>query len=105
MLKQERYTDGEYEKMYLFAMQKDKVQSAIEVNEHQKFFGQNVVVTRGRKIPVGTQGVVFYLSRKHYGQNRWFGYATRVGIKTADGVKYWTSTDNIELCSTAGGAQ
>lgn len=99
MLKQERYTDTEYANIYQFAAQHDNLQGMTEIQDHQKFFGKRVKVVRGRKLTVGTIGEVFYLSRKHYGKNRWFGFSTRVGIKTGGGEVFWTSTDNIELCS------
>lgn len=101
MLNQERYPDSEYEKIRLFAAQSDNAQAMIEVDEHRKFFGKRVKVVKGRKCPIGAVGVVFYLCRKQYGQNQWFGFSTRVGIKTDNGETLWTSTDNIELLEVA----
>lgn len=97
MLNQERYPDSEYEKLWLYAAKHDNTQAMIEVQEHQKFFGNRVEVVKGRKCPLGVVGVVFYLCRKHFGTNQWFGYETRVGIKADDGNVYWTSTKNIKL--------
>lgn len=97
MLNQERYPDSEYEKLWLYAAQRDNTQAMIEVQEHQKFFGNRVEIVKGRKCPLGVVGVVFYLCRKHFGTNQWFGYETRVGIKADDGNVYWTSTKNIKL--------
>lgn len=97
MLNQERYPDSEYEKLWLYAAKHDNTQAMIEVQEHQKFFGNRVEIVKGRKCPLGVVGVVFYLCRKHFGTNQWFGYETRVGIKADDGNVYWTSTKNIKL--------
>ena len=97
MLNQERYPDSEYEKLWLYAAQHDNAQAMIEVREHQKYFGKRVEIVKGRKCPLGVVGVIFYLCRKHFGTNQWFGFETRIGIKADDGKVYWTSTKNIKL--------
>ena len=97
MLRQERYPDSEYEEIWLYAAKHDKTQAMIEVQEHQKYFGNRVEIVKGRKCPHGVVGVVFYLCRKHFGSNQWFGFDTRIGIKADDGNVYWTSTKNIRL--------
>lgn len=97
MLKQERYTDAEYHNIYQFAAQHDNLQGMTEIRDHQEFFGKRVKIVKGRKCPIGVVGDVFYLCRKHYGQNQWFGFSTRIGIKTDGSEVFWTSTDNIEI--------
>lgn len=49
--------------------------------------GTEVVVVSGRKVPLGTRGVVF-----HEGDGK---YGPRVGFKDAEGKKHWTSTSNV----------
>lgn len=51
--------------------------------------GKTVRVTKGRKVPIGTEGEVFWL-----GENR---YGWRVGIKDADGTVHWTAEANVEV--------
>lgn len=53
--------------------------------------GQEIVVIRGRKIPLGTRGTVFWVGETKYG---W-----RVGFKGADGMEQWTDANNVELAS------
>jgi|688.fasta_scaffold01222_48 hypothetical protein len=48
-----------------------------------------VKVVRGRKVPVGTMGKVFWA-----GKNQW---GLRVGLKTDKGTVYWTSVANVEV--------
>jgi hypothetical protein len=51
--------------------------------------GATVTVVRGKKVPVGTSGVVFWT-----GDGPW---GPRVGFKTADGVTHWTAAANVEV--------
>lgn len=53
--------------------------------------GKEITVTRGRKIPHGTTGVVFYS-----GEGQW---GWRIGFKTADGSELWIDAHNVELTS------
>ena len=53
--------------------------------------GQEVTVVKGRKIPKGTTGIVFYSGEGEWG---W-----RIGFKTADGQELWTNLQNVELTS------
>lgn len=51
--------------------------------------GQRVVVVRGRKVPVGTSGICFYV-----GEGQW---GWRVGFTTDSGETIWTNANNVEL--------
>lgn len=51
--------------------------------------GKTVRVIKGRKVPVGTEGVV---KVRHEGQWGW-----SVLITTADGAEVWTSDSNVEV--------
>jgi len=51
--------------------------------------GRNVEVFRGRKVPVGTTGRVFW-----YGDT---AYGARVGIETLEGVKHFTAASNVRV--------
>lgn len=50
--------------------------------------GCPVMVTRGRKIPKGTTGRVFWIGQKQYG--------VRVGFEADDGVTHWTDINNVD---------
>ena len=96
-LKQQRYSDEEYTNLYMYAVRTDNLEAATEINEHRRFFGQQVRVIKGRKVPIGTTGEVVYLSRKHYGQNQWFGFETYIGIKDEHGATHYTNLKNVEI--------
>jgi len=59
----------------------------LEFNRVHK--GKFVVVARGRKVPKGTRGQVFWI-----GNN---GYGTSVGIITATGEKHFTALANVDV--------
>ena len=50
--------------------------------------GTEVVVVRGRKTPIGTEGVVFWLGEDNYGN-------ANAGIKDAEGNTIWTAVSNL----------
>ena len=64
------------------------------------FYEKEVTVVKGRKVPIGTAGKVFWLGsydNSKYG-DPWGIYTTfRCGIKDSEDNVYWTSVDNIEL--------
>ena len=53
--------------------------------------GSIVVVTKGKKVPVGTTGMVFWL-RRYDCKNGIFGY-TRIGIKTCNSEVFFLPAD------------
>lgn len=56
--------------------------------------GQQVTVVKGRKVPVGTTGEVFWVGQSKYG-----GF--RVGLKDAEGETHWTAAANVQSMSEA----
>jgi len=62
--------------------------------------GRRVKVTKGWKIPVGTEGVVFWAGRFRYGRGR-FQTTDRVGIELADGRRVFTDASNIQVVQPA----
>lgn len=61
---------------------------------HQRLYdmkGQEVTVVKGRKIPIGTNGIVFYV-----GEGQW---GWRVGFKDSAGNEQWTDATNVKLSS------
>ena len=60
--------------------------------------GKEVVVVKGRKVPIGTKGVVFWRKEVNYDRyNRWYKATMRIGIKDSDGVVYWLNESNVEV--------
>lgn len=102
MLEQRVYNAQEITEVIRFAHQVDNAQAAIEASDHLKYFGKAVIVIKGRKVPTGTTGTVFWLARKSYSRNQWFGYVTRIGIKDKDGTVYFTSAENVTIAGKEG---
>ena len=94
MIKQQQYTKDQYHKMYMSAMLMDNFQAAAEVLDHQEFYGNTVEVFKGRKVPIGTKGVVVAVVRKSF-CGPW-DYFTSVCIKTDCGETYWTNKENVK---------
>jgi hypothetical protein len=55
--------------------------------------GMPVRVVKGRKVPIGTEGHVFWSDADKY--SRTGGW--RIGFKDAAGETHWTSADNVEV--------
>lgn len=74
--------------------------AAREIAEFQEVFGKRVRVIKGRKVPLGTEGVVFWVKRydnSKYG-DPWGIYSnTRVGLKDDAGNTYFTAFNNVIL--------
>ena len=100
MLEQRIYTPKEIDQIWSYAMKNDNTQAAIEAKDHGKVWGKVVKIVKGRK-NIGFVGQVFWLTRKHYGRNQWFGYQTRIGIKGENNEVVWTSVENIEVIAHA----
>lgn len=60
--------------------------------------GRNVRVVAGRKVPKGTEGVVFY-NRLHPIRvgGRTVRVERRIGFRDADGTTHFTSESNLEV--------
>ena len=66
----------------------------------KKYYHKNVTVVRGRKVPKGTVGEVFWMNAYNNSkyQDLWGIYTTiRIGIRTSSDQVYWTNLDNVEL--------
>ena len=66
----------------------------IALDEGQLIFGQEVVTVKGRKVAVGTTGVIFWTEIDNgfaYGD----GKVTRVGFKDAQGNAHFTAATNV----------
>lgn len=65
-----------------------------------RFGNKKVKVVKGRKVPIGTEGVVFWMGSYCNSPYRdpWGIYTTyRCGIRDEAGDIHWTAVDNIEL--------
>nr|DAX92158.1 MAG TPA: hypothetical protein [Caudoviricetes sp.] len=94
------YTEKQLLELNFYFISKGNLNAATYVNDYRKFFGKTVEVVKGRKVPKGIKGVVFWLKRQCYGKygDPWGIYSTtRCGLKTEEGTVYWTDIKNLEL--------
>lgn len=76
------------------AVERLLAQSAAEARTVEK--GKTVVVVKGRKVPIGTEGVVFWKGIDKFKSNHYVT-AYRIGFKDADGETHWTAESNVEV--------
>lgn len=69
------------------AAESRRIEAAIA--EMRALKGQTVKVVKGRKVPVGTIGDVFWVGEGKYG---W-----RVGFEDHEGTTHWTDVSNVEV--------
>ena len=79
---------------------KGNLNAAREISEFQEVYNKRVKVVKGRKVPHGTEGVVFWVKRydnSKYG-DAWGIYSnTRIGFKDDEGQAFFTAFDNVVL--------
>lgn len=69
--------------------------------KYQKY--DKVRVVKGQKVPLGTEGEIFWISEPQmYGQSRFATTTYRIGIRDAKGQVHWTYDRNIELFEREG---
>lgn len=74
--------------------------AALEVKHFRNVYNRVARVVKGRKVPIGTQGTVFWVKRYDYSKHGdpWGIYSdTKVGIRDAAGKAWFTSIENIEV--------
>lgn len=59
--------------------------------------GATVKVVKGRKVPIGTEGTVFWIGEDQYSRVG----AMRLGFKDAEGTTHWTALSNVESVTPA----
>ena len=95
-----KYTNEQLQRLKFEALKRENLNAAKEINDFIDFYGKLVKVVKGRKVPLGTIGNVFWLKRYDNSKynDRWGIYSTtRIGIKTNDGKTFFTSLGNVVL--------
>lgn len=54
--------------------------------------GDQVVVVKGRKVPIGVEGEMFWMKEQKFGRNT----TVRIGIKDSEGEVHWTYLKNVK---------
>lgn len=96
-MKLNKMTESELERYEEYCVNAGNLEALVEIRKHREFYGHEVKVVKGRKIPHGTQGVVFYVERIHYGYQWWKGWSTRVGLKDDNGNVFFTDSNNLQV--------
>lgn len=69
-----------------------------EIGVFEEYLDKTVSVTSGRKVPVGTVGVVFWVGMVNYSKyGNWWSWEARIGFKTDDGATHFTAEKNVEV--------
>ena len=88
-------------RLWLRAAYHKQVSECLKHNENSASLvevGKTVKVVKGRKVPIGTVGKVFWRKKVNYDKyNRWYNATYRLGIKDDDGNVYWTNESNVEV--------
>lgn len=81
---------------YAAALRFEDLKTAAAAAARKPAIGKTVKVVKGRKVPKGTVGDVFYAA-----PGRKFSYydrpADRIGLRTADGATFFTAASNVEV--------
>ena len=74
--------------------------ASVEISDFIRYYGKLVKVVKGRKVPKGTTGVVFWVKRydnSKYGDPWGIDSTTKVGIRDDKGQAHFTAICNVEL--------
>lgn len=94
------YTDADLLKLENAMVARGELFCARVVYLVRMYHNKRVKVVKGRKVPLGTEGNLFWMGtycRSPYGDPWGIYTSIRVGIKDDAGNVHWTSVDNIEL--------
>ncbi len=86
--------------MMMFFAEKGNTKAMDTIAKVQRYYHQRVKVVKGRKVPIGTEGICFWMGEYDNSKydDPWGIYtATHIGIRDDDANVYWTSLNNVEL--------
>jgi hypothetical protein len=83
---------AEYQAMLQREKDKQEELNAEAIANGEIVYGQTVKVYRGRKVPQGTIGIVFWIAEEpdHFG-------VVKIGIKDEAGVKHFLAINNVDF--------
>lgn len=83
---------------YMACAMRENAGALMELGAFEKYLDRKVRVVKGRKVPIGTIGTVFWIGMRNYSKyGNWWSWEVRVGLKTEDGETFFTSEGNILL--------
>jgi rRNA processing protein Gar1 len=89
-LKQSRYNDEDYYNMH---MHSNSLGLSYYISMHNDLMEREVKVVKGKKVPIGTVGKVFWMTAKSYD---FVSTTVIVGIKDEEEKVYFTNANNVE---------
>lgn len=95
-----KYSAEELDRLQFEMSRRDDLNAASQISDFKKFYGKTVTVVKGRKVPHGTTGNVFWMGSTCYSPygDPWGIYTSvRVGIRDSKGETYWTALNNVQL--------
>lgn len=95
-----RYTQDELDRLEFEMMSRGNLVASDAIRNFKRFYSKRVRVFKGKKVPIGTEGIVFWMGSTDYSKygDPWGIYTQyRAGIKDDEGNVYWTNISNLEL--------
>ena len=89
-----KLSSEELKNLRFYATSIGNLNAALEISQFIEMYGKEVEVVKGRKVPLGTIGIVFFVKR--YGFEYWNSY-TRVGFKNEAGKTFFTDYHNLKI--------
>ena len=81
--------------LYTYALTHENLKLANAIKVIQQFYNKEVLVIKGKKVPIGTSGICFWIGYKNYHKGCPLDGTFPVGIKTDDGTIWWTYASNL----------
>ena len=98
-------TEEQIEEITLALAAKGNMTAAGRIREVREWYGKRVRVFKGRKVPKGTEGEVFWIGwhcHSPYGDPWGIYTTTRIGLKDDDGNVFWTALANVQHIEEGG---
>ncbi|MEY8366830.1 hypothetical protein AALA22_14430 [Anaerovoracaceae bacterium 41-7] len=95
-----KMTDEELDRLTFAATSRMNYNAAADIERFRSVYGKRVKVVKGRKVPIGTIGTVFWYrtyDNSKYGDPWGIYSSTSVGIKQDDGTVHFTNYNNVEI--------
>ena len=83
---------AEYQAMLQREKDKQEERNSEAIANGEIVYGQTVKVYRGRKVPIGTIGIVFWVAEEADRFDTW-----KIGIKDEAGVKHFLAINNVDF--------
>jgi len=93
-------TPEELEQLSMIMAERGNMRALGLIGDVRQYAHKRVRVVKGRKVPIGTEGEVFWMGsydHSKYGDPWGIYTSVRVGIRDDLGNVHWTAVENIEV--------